>query len=184
MGTRLCPLGRVAGVRATMMSYSRRDFAKLALAGIPLVRSLGAINSTISGVRMGVQSASFTFSGIGVDGIIRTLNDVGLAEIDVMSEHIENYLGGPVQLPGTGRPGPWARGNAPRQGSAAGTTPGGRRGAGASSEAREALRKWRVEVGLEKFRDVGRKFADGGIRFYSYNLSFNDSFTDEEIDKG
>ena len=67
-----------------MISYSRRDFGKLALAGMPLARSFGAINSTIRGVRMGVQSASFTFSGIGVDGIIKTLNDVGLAEIDVM----------------------------------------------------------------------------------------------------
>jgi hypothetical protein len=92
-----------------LISYSRRDFGRIALAGIPLARGLGAINSTISGVRMGVQSASFTFSGIDVDGIIKTLNDVGLAEIDVMSEHIENYLGGPVQLPGTGRLGPWAR---------------------------------------------------------------------------
>ena len=40
-----------------------------------------------------------------------------LPYIDVMSEHVENYLGAPVQLPGTGRPGPWARrgvGSAPR----------------------------------------------------------------------
>ncbi|HXE65099.1 MAG TPA: sugar phosphate isomerase/epimerase family protein [Bryobacteraceae bacterium] len=163
-----------------MSAYSRRTFGKLALAGIPLARSFGAITSTIAGVRMGVQSASFTFSGIGVDAIIRILNDVGLAEIDVMSEHIENYLGGPVQLPGTGRPGPWARGNAPAPGRAAGTG----RGAGANPTAREDLRKWRLAVGLEKFREVGRKFAEGGIKFYSYNLSFNDSFTDEEIDKG
>ena len=69
-----------------MISYSRRDFGKLALAGIPLGRSLGAIHSTIRGVRMGVQSASFTFSGIDVDGIIRTLNGVGLAEIDVRGQ--------------------------------------------------------------------------------------------------
>jgi sugar phosphate isomerase/epimerase len=167
-----------------MICYSRRDFAKLALAGIPLVRSLGAINSTISGVRMGVQSASFTFSGIDVDGIIKTLNDVGLAEIDVMSEHIENYLGGPVQLPGTGRPGPWARGNTPGPGRAAGGAQGRNPGSGQDPAAREALRKWRLGIGLDKYREVGKKFADGGVKFYSYNLSFNDSFTDEEIDKG
>jgi hypothetical protein len=173
-----------------MISYSRRDFGRIALAGIPLAQGLGAIHSTISGVRIGAQSASFTFSGMGVDEIIKTLNDVGLAEIDVMSEHIENYLGGPVQLPGTGRPGPWARGNAPRPGNATGLAPGtpsssaAGRGPGANPAAREALRKWRLEIGLDKFRDVGKKFAAGGIKFYSYNLSFNDSFTDEEIDKG
>src|SRR6266513_1996692 len=119
-----------------MISFSRRHFGKLALAG-----SLGAINSTIRGVRMGVQSASFTFSGIDVDGIIKTLNDVGLADIDVMSEHIENYLGGPVQLPGTGRPGPWARGNAPGPGRAKGAAPG------PAPAARDALRQWRLGIG-------------------------------------
>jgi hypothetical protein len=141
---------------------------------------------------MGVQSASFTFSGIDVDGNIKTLNDVGLAEIDVMSEHIENYLGGPVQLPGTGRPGPWARGNAPGPGRATAGAPqapaasGAGRGPGRGPDpaTRDALRKWRLGIGLDKYREVGKKFADGGINFYSYNLSFNDSFTDEEIDKG
>jgi hypothetical protein len=175
-----------------MISYSRRDFGRIALAGIPLARCLGAIRSTISGVRIGVQSASFTYSGMGVDGIIKTLNDVGLAEIDVMSEHIENYLGGPVQLPGTGRPGPWARGNAAGTGRAKGVTAGTPassgaargRGFGADPAAREALRKWRLGIGLDKYREVGKKFADGGVKFYSYNLSFNDTFTDEEIDKG
>src|SRR5437773_9653733 len=94
--------------------YSRREFATIAAGSIPLARSLWAVNSTIHGVRMAVQSASFTFSGIGIEGIIKTMVDVGLAEIDVMSEHVENFLGAPVPLPGTGRPGPWARrGGAP-----------------------------------------------------------------------
>src|SRR5438552_8580660 len=127
----------------TMISYSRRDFGKLALVGIPLARSLGAIDSTIRGVRMGVQSASFTFSGIDVDGIIKTLNDVGLAEIDVMSEHIENVLGGPVQLPGTGRPGPWARGTAPGPGRATGGAPR----SPPDPAARAALRHRRLGLG-------------------------------------
>src|SRR5947209_20181931 len=40
--------------------YSRREFAGIAAATIPLARTLWAVNSTIHGVRMGVQSASFT----------------------------------------------------------------------------------------------------------------------------
>ena len=70
-----------------------------------MARSLWGVNSTIHGVRMGVQSASFTFSGIGIEGIVKTMVDLGLAEIDVMSEHVENFLGAPVPLPGAGRPG-------------------------------------------------------------------------------
>jgi sugar phosphate isomerase/epimerase len=158
----------------------------MSLAALPLARGFAAVNSTIHGVRIGVQSASFTYSGIGLDGIIQTMRDLGIAEIDMMSEHVENYLGGPVQLPGTGRPGPWTRppgtpppGGAPR---GAGRPRGG--GRGMDPAVREGLRNWRLNVGLDKYREVGKKFQDAGLKFFSYNLSFNDSFTDAEIDKG
>lgn len=49
---------------------------------------------------------------------------------------------------------------------------------------REELRKWRLSVSLDEFRGVRKKFDDAGIHLYAYNLSFNDSFTDEEIDRG
>jgi Xylose isomerase-like TIM barrel len=167
--------------------YSRREFARVAAGAIPLARSLWGVNSTIHGVRMGVQSASFTFSGIGIEGIIQTMVDLGLAEIDVMSEHVENYLGAPVPLPGAGRPGPWARRGGP-PGGPAGVPPAGRGGPGGPGRgdpaAREALRKWRMDADLDKFRAVGKRFTDAGLKFFSYNLSFNDSFTDDEIDKG
>jgi sugar phosphate isomerase/epimerase len=49
---------------------------------------------------------------------------------------------------------------------------------------REALRKWRLETPLATFTAVRKKFDDAGILLYAYNYSFNDSFTDEEIDRG
>jgi hypothetical protein len=39
--------------------YSRRDFGKLALAGLPLSLALARIDSKVNGVRIGVQSYSF-----------------------------------------------------------------------------------------------------------------------------
>jgi sugar phosphate isomerase/epimerase len=50
--------------------------------------------------------------------------------------------------------------------------------------AREELRKWRLETPLDEFTKVRRQWTDAGIFLYSYNLSFNDSFTDQEIDRG
>lgn len=178
--------------------YSRRTFGKIALAGLPLARCFGAVNSTINGVRIGCQSASFTYSGMGIDDIIKTMVDVGLAEIDVMAEHVEHYLGGPVPLPGTGRPGPWVAAARRAAAIAAGTAPpaggrggsgGGRGGSGRGGfvrdpAAREALREWRLGVSLDGFRDVAKKFTDAGLKFFSFNLSFADDFTDAEIDKG
>jgi len=192
--------------------YSRREFGKSMLAAIPAARLFGttaaaaAIDSRINGVRMGLQSACFTFSGMDIDDIVKTMVEVGLAEIDVMSEHVEAYLGAPgVVLPGTGRQGPWARqatagaaGAAPAPGTGgrgtapqpptAGAAPAAPRAAGAGRggdpAVREALRRWRLEVDLDKYRAVARKFTDAGLKFFSLNLSFNDSYTDEEIDRG
>lgn len=166
--------------------YTRRDLGKIALA-IPFARDLTALNYTINGVRIGVQSSSFTYSGMDISAIIRTVTDLGFTEIGVMSEHVENFLGGPVQLPGTGRTAP---GTAPAQPRAANmpsaprAATGGGTGRGPDPGARAALRKWRLAAGLDQYQAVGRKFKDAGLRFFCYGLSFDESFTDEEIDKG
>ena len=191
--------------------YTRRDFGRLALASVPLSSALAAVNSTFGGVRIGVQSASFTASGMNIDEIIKTMVDVGLAETDVMSEHVENYLGGPVSLPGAGRTlgggrqaggAPGARGGPPageaspaagrrqESGSTGGAPPAapgrgpGGGGRGPDPAAREALRKWRLTTPLDGFRAVGKKFKDAGLVYFAHNLSFRDDFTDEEIERG
>jgi sugar phosphate isomerase/epimerase len=52
------------------------------------------------------------------------------------------------------------------------------------AEGREAVRKWRLSTPLDHFANVQKQWADAGIDLYAYNLSFNDSYTDEEIDRG
>ncbi len=49
---------------------------------------------------------------------------------------------------------------------------------------REDLRKWRLSRPVEEMKMVRKKFDDAGINLYALNLSFNDSFTEEEIDSG
>lgn len=168
---------------------TRRTFTTTALSAIALLKTgsvtgwaqnpkVAPIDSTIDGVLVGVQSASFTFSGMGIKEIISTMRSVGLSTIDCMSEHVENYLGAPVPLPGAGRPGPWV----PRPPRPAGSRP---RGFPPPDPAkREALRQWRLNVDDSKFKEVGQMFTDAGLKFFSYNLSFDDTFTDAEIEKG
>ena len=171
---------------------------------------MAKVNSKINGVRMGLQSACFTFSGMGIDQIIETMVSVGLAEIDVMAEHVETYLGAPgVQLPGTGRPGPWAR-----PAGAAGAGPVARLPHGAPPPA-GAAERGAAPAARGRGGPGGRGFGRGRIPRYArpcgnggstsasiaiagcreevhrrradvllLNLSFNDSYTDEEIEKG
>ena len=37
---------------------------------------------------------------------------------------------------------------------------------------------------MDHFTAIRRKFDDAGIHLHAYNYSFNDGFSDEEIDRG
>jgi sugar phosphate isomerase/epimerase len=49
---------------------------------------------------------------------------------------------------------------------------------------REELRKWRLETPLDHFTAIRKKFTSAKIAIRAYNYSFNDSFTEPEIDRG
>jgi sugar phosphate isomerase/epimerase len=47
-----------------------------------------------------------------------------------------------------------------------------------------ALRQWRLTVPLSQMEAIRRKFDDAGIDLFAANISFNDHFSDAEIDRG
>jgi sugar phosphate isomerase/epimerase len=49
---------------------------------------------------------------------------------------------------------------------------------------REELRRWRIETPLDHFTAIRRKFNDANIAIRAFNYSFNDTFTEPEIDRG
>ncbi len=51
-------------------------------------------------------------------------------------------------------------------------------------EAREELRRWRLTVPMQHFRSIRDRFDRAGLELNSYNISFKDHFSDEEIDRG
>ncbi|HEY8548404.1 MAG TPA: sugar phosphate isomerase/epimerase family protein [Vicinamibacterales bacterium] len=177
--------------------YSRRDFGRLALAGVPLSLAFarGGFAATVNGVRIGVQS--YSFRTMSLDEALKAMSEIGIGECELFSGHVEPRpnmgpggprpqtagappaAGGPQGAPSGAPPAPAGapRAGAPAQGRPAG---GGRQ----NPEAREALRKWRLETPLDHFTAVAKKFQAAGVKLQSYNLSFNDSFTDEEIDRG
>ncbi len=146
------------------MTYSRRDLGKLALAALPVSAALGkAINSKVDGVQLGVQS--YSFRDLSLDDAIRAMVADGLGDCELFSPHIE--AGGMK----AGRPANGAH-----------LTREERRAAFAAHQ--DKVRQWRLTVPLDYFKDVRKKSTDAGIHLYAYNLSFNDHFTDEEIDRG
>src|SRR6185436_10090454 len=110
--------------------------------------------------------------------------EIGIGECELFSGHVEPR---PQPGPGGGRPpgggGPPAGGPPPQGPPPQGPPPGGG-GRGQNQAAREELRKWRLTTPLDHFKAIRKKFDTAGIKLQAYNYSFNDSFTDEEIDRG
>ena len=73
-----------------MSVYTRRDFGKIAMAGLPLGAALAKINSKVSGVQIGVQS--YSYRDRPLDAAIQAMIEDGIGECELYSPHIE--LGG------------------------------------------------------------------------------------------
>lgn len=192
--------------------YSRRDFGKLALAGLPMTLALAdldgfaAINSKINGVQIGAITYSFR-SIPNPEDIIKAYVTIGLNEMELMSNHAEMLAGAPIPTApagGRGR-GPAAAGPAPAA-PAAGAPPapapgataaappaGGRQGGGrrvltpeeqAEADARAAaLRTWRMSATAATFAPVKKKITDAGIDLRILCYNMNVNNTkDDEID--
>jgi sugar phosphate isomerase/epimerase len=141
---------------------TRRQFSSAALAGVawPALTGRWAHAAPVNGVRLGVQTYSFREVARGgtaeaLDVILAAMKTCGLDECELWSPQIEVSPA------------------APRDAAPAG-----------QASAREALRKWRLAGGRDYYEGVKRRFAAAGMTVYAYNLSFNDSFTDEEINRG
>ena len=51
-------------------------------------------------------------------------------------------------------------------------------------DARDEMRRWRLTVSLDHFRSIRERFEQAGLTLNAYNLSFQDHFSDDEIDRG
>ncbi len=151
--------------------YTRREFGKMTLAGMPLALWSGPINSKVEGVRIGVQS--YSFRTMPLDAAIRAMADIGIGECELFS--------GPVEPPALSGQ---RRRRAEDAKAAPPKTEADRAAAAQYGGGQQNARYWRLSVPLGHFRGIRRKFDDAGIRLHAYNYSFNDSFSDEEIERG
>lgn len=151
---------------------SRRDFAKAALAGIPVSAAMGA-----PAVRVGVSTYSFrdllrTPGRDNVDDIIKALQQVGVSEIELASANTEPA--GPNSGPAVPPP-PSAYPDPIR-------TPTPAEVAAAKLAVRNALRAWRLATPPSGYAQFRAKFQAAGIEVFAYRVDYDASFTDDEID--
>ena len=137
---------------------TRRAFGKLTLAGLPLASALAKINSKIDGVQLGTQS--YSFRDLSFTDALKAMAADRLGDCELFAPHIEE---GHIDKPPAGFR---------------------RMSADERKAAQEELRKWRLSVPLNYFKGIRKQFDEAGVNLYAYNYSFNDNFTDDEIERG
>ena len=158
-----------------MTAISRRDFGRLALAGVPaaalVLRNVplaarDKIASRIGGVQIG--AITYSFRTLTVEEVLKAYTTIGIGEMELMSSHAEALAGAP-----SGRGGG-----------------GGRRGEPLTPEqqaardaAVKALADFRKNATEGTFAPVRKRIADMGIelKLLCYNMNVNRT-TDDEIE--
>jgi sugar phosphate isomerase/epimerase len=135
--------------------FSRRQFGQLALAGGAAAFAWPSDLLAANKVRIGVQS--YSFRSLPFEDALKAMKEIGLAECELWSGHIEPK---PTMVAG-----PDGRQRPPEG-------------------FRDEVRAWRLTAPSVKFIDIKNEFKAAGVTLQAYNISFNDSFTDLEIEKG
>jgi sugar phosphate isomerase/epimerase len=149
--------------------YSRRDFAKVTLAGLPAASAWAKISSIVDGVHLGVQTYSFRdFTGPDVIGeVIKAMTNIGLGECELFGPQTE--------------PGAMEAMTKIFSSFQAGQTEAERKAAAAAMAAQmKEIAQKRMSLPLEHFRGIAKRFADAGIQIYAYNGSFSSSAEENE----
>src|SRR6516164_250092 len=137
------------------MSFTRREFGKLALGGLPAVAVLsrneeifGAFaqakpNSLVHGVQIGTITYSYrSIPDQSAEATLRYIVDSGISSIELMNGPAESYAG----APSGGRGGGGRRGQATAEQQAA------------AREAGDRLRQWRLSVSMDKYKALRKMY--------------------------
>jgi sugar phosphate isomerase/epimerase len=178
------------------MTYSRREFGKMALASVPLA-SVALSDSTLFaaekpdsifyGVQIGVI-IPYSYHGMPNDAqsLLDDMVRDGISACESHAEPIEEFVGGPAQTPNVGRGGS-AGGGARGPGAPAGAARGGRapltpEQIAAQKAAADALTKWRLSVPMDKYAAFRKMYNDAGVSIYGFKLQLTENMPDEEYD--
>src|SRR5712692_3668740 len=88
------------------MTFTRRDFGRLAVAALPAASLLAKLNSKFNGVQIGTITYSFRASPGTADDILKYCVELGINSIELIGDVAESYAGAPSSGRGRGPGGP------------------------------------------------------------------------------
>jgi sugar phosphate isomerase/epimerase len=162
--------------RLLMTMYSRREFGRVFVAGVPLAAAIASVRLGADGqLALGVSTSSFrdlprVTGRDNVDAVIGALQAV-------RAKHIELALANIEPAPPSTAP---FMGGSPAYPRRVVLTP--EQIAATNSQYRIGLRMWRGQTPLSSFDTVRGAFAAAGITLHACAIAYDESFTDDEID--
>src|ERR1035437_9897567 len=78
------------------MTFTRRDFGKLAAVALPAASLLAKPNSNFNGVQIGTITYSFRSLPSSAAEVLKYCLDCGISGIELMSNVAESYAGSPA----------------------------------------------------------------------------------------
>ncbi len=164
------------------MKYTRRDFGKLALAGLPtaalvdksVVGSVRAAaqrrNSVINGVQIGTITYSYrSMPDQSARALLGYISADGISAVELMGQPAEQFAGAPSSGRGGGRGRGRGEPITPEQ-------------QATQREARAGLRKWRTSVSMDKYKELRKLYNDAGVTIYGLKISPTQDMTDDEME--
>jgi hypothetical protein len=173
------------------MVWTRRDFGRLALTGLPAAMLLdrttvaanqaGKPNSRVNGVQISLN-VPYSFRGQlpgTADDILNTCRQLGLSAVELRMQPVEHFLGSAAPYPAaTVRP-PGAAG-----GRGTPPPPPTPEQLAAQKTGAEDLRRWRLALPMSRVRDFRQKYEEAGVTIDVLKVDpFDSIFTmsDEEV---
>jgi sugar phosphate isomerase/epimerase len=155
------------------MSYTRRDFGKVALAAGAASRLMAAKpDSVFGGVQIGTITYSFRALPSSADDVLKYCLDCGISAIELMSNVAESYAGAPSQAGRGAGPGGPGRGRGqmtPEQ-------------QAAMAKAAAETKQWRLSVSMDKYKAFRKMYQDAGIKIYAFKLPPTMNMSDQEYE--
>jgi hypothetical protein len=161
-----------------MLPYTRREFARLALAALPAAgmlslppslvgadsaaKSAGKPNSKVAGVQIGIN-VPYSFGGNAVSGdeTLAKCVQLGISGVELRAQPIEAFLGAPANLVGA------------KTAVAV---------AGAAASNAEQLRAWRSTVAVDRAAGFRKKYEDAGVRIEILKVDNLFKISEAELD--
>ncbi|MDQ2664768.1 MAG: TIM barrel protein [Gemmatimonadota bacterium] len=152
-----------------MTSYSRRDFARLALFGLPAARLFSAVRRpNYLGIQIGLNVPySFGNNNMSADDVLKNCVALGVGALELRSQPVEAFMGAPAPAARAER----GADSTARAAAAAVARSGG-----------ERLRDWRLATSPDGAIAFRKKYEDAGVKIEIVKFDNIYAMTDGELD--